>query len=82
MPGRRLGGVGLAMECLNAHPLHQRGNLQAANGEPFVHQQVSQHPEDSACDEPSLAAPVGGEHQICWCAGSDDGCEHNLAGAA
>jgi hypothetical protein len=31
--------------------------------------------------EPSLASPVGGESQICWCAGSDDDRElsHHVA---
>lgn len=28
--------------------------------------------EDSADAEPSLGSPVGGESQICWCAGSDN----------
>jgi hypothetical protein len=28
--------------------------------------------EDERDEEPSLASPVGGENQICWCSGSDD----------
>ena len=27
-------------------------------------------------NEPSLASPVGGQSQICWCAGCDDDREH------
>jgi hypothetical protein len=38
--------------------------------------------EDGGDAEPSLASPVGGESQICWCAGSDDDCEQNLATVA
>ncbi len=28
--------------------------------------------EDGRDGEPSLASPIGGESQICWCAGCDD----------
>ncbi len=28
--------------------------------------------EDSGDGEPSLASPVGGDSQLCWCAGADD----------
>ena len=44
VPGRRLGGVGLAIERLDAHPLHQRGDMQAPDREALRQQQVAQHP--------------------------------------
>jgi hypothetical protein len=28
--------------------------------------------EDGGDDEPSLGAPIGGDSQLCWSAGSDD----------
>jgi hypothetical protein len=31
--------------------------------------------EDGGAREPSLASPAGGDSQLCWCAGRDDGRE-------
>jgi len=37
--------------------------------------------EDDEDREPSLAAPVGGESQLCWSAGSDDDREQGMPAA-
>ncbi len=38
--------------------------------------------EDGGEDEPSLAAPIGGDSQLCWSAGSDDDREISYHAAA
>jgi hypothetical protein len=40
---RRLGSVGLAVNGLDPHPLHQRGDMPATGPEAFGGQQVAQH---------------------------------------
>ena len=44
MPWCRLGGVGLAVERLDAHALHQRGDMQTSDRKALGHQQIAQHP--------------------------------------
>jgi hypothetical protein len=37
--------------------------------------------EDGGDCEPSLASPIGGDSQMCWCAGSDDDREQDRLAA-
>ena len=44
VPQCRFRGVGLAVKRLDAHPLHQRGDVQPSDLEALLNQQALQHP--------------------------------------
>ena len=44
VPWRRLGGVGPAIDGLDAHPPHQRCNVTATNCQALLPEQVAKHP--------------------------------------
>ena len=44
MPRRRLRGVRLAIDRLDRHALHQRGDVQASGHDAFAGEQIAEHP--------------------------------------
>ena len=62
VPRRRFRGVGPAIDRLDTHPLHQRGNVQSPDIEPFLHQKTLQHP--AAREGKFHVQPVDPVHQL------------------